>query len=61
MEMYDELEPSASVQLDANGMQRYAREYVEAEFNGMRCPHKVYSGGGQPIDYTDGIQFSGKP
>ncbi len=61
MGYYDELEASASVQLDANGMQTYAREYIEAEMNGMHCPRKVYSAGGQPIDYTDGIQFSGKP
>jgi hypothetical protein len=46
----EELEPSWATQLDTVGMQPHAREYLEQEMIS-----------GQMIDYSDGIQFTGKP
>lgn len=57
----DELQPSASQQLDAVGMQPHAREYLEREMNCMRSERKFEMIAGQMIDYPEGIQFSGKP
>lgn len=57
----NELEPSAATQLDVVGMQPHSREYLEYEINCMRSERKYELIGGQVIDYTDGIQFSGKP
>lgn len=57
----DELQMSASNQLDVVGMQPHAREYLEHEMNCMRSERTYEMIGGQMIDYTDGIQFSGKP
>jgi hypothetical protein len=55
------LEPSWASQLDVVGMQPHAREYVESEVNCMRTRYCFNEISGQSIDYTDGIQFSGKP
>lgn len=57
----EELEPSASTQLDVVGMQPHAREYLEYEMNCLRSERKYEMIAGQMIDYTDGIQFSGRP
>jgi hypothetical protein len=57
----EEFEPSWSNQLDVVGMQPHSREYLE---NAMSCKssgRKFQMIAGQMIDYTDGIQFSGKP
>ena len=59
--MMDELEMSWASQLDVVGMQPHAREYLEHEMNCMRSVRKFEMFDGQMIDYTDGIQFSGKP
>lgn len=56
-----ELEPSASNELDVNGMQPHAREYLEHEVNCARSYRKMDMIEGELIDYTPGIQFSGKP
>ena len=57
----DELEPSWTTQLDVVGMQPHAREYLENEMNCKRSVRKFEHIAGQMIDYTDGIQFSGRP
>lgn len=57
----NELEPSASMQLDVVGRQPHAREYLEYEVNCLRSERKYQTIAGQTIDYTDGIQFSGSP
>lgn len=56
-----ELEPSASMQLDTEGMQPHAREYLERDMTGNFIIRHVERCGHQTIDYTEGIQFSGKP
>lgn len=63
LDMYemDELEPSASMQLDTVGMQPHAREYLERAMNGMRSARKLINIDGQVIDCPEGIQFSGNP
>lgn len=57
----NELEPSFTTQLDTVGMQPHAREYVERQSNCMRSERKFEMIAGQMIDYTPGIQFSGRP
>ena len=57
----EELEPSASTQLDIAGMQPHSREYLEHEINCMRTERKLEKIGGQSIDYPSGIQFTGSP
>lgn len=57
----DELEMSASNQLDVNGMQPHAREYLEHEVNQARSQRKYDMIEGELMDYTPGIQFTGKP
>lgn len=57
----EELQMSVSNQLDKVGMQPHAREYLESEMNCMRSDRKFEMIAGQMIDYTDGIQFSGRP
>ncbi len=57
----EELEMSASNQLDVNGMQPHAREYLEHEVNCARSQRKFDMIEGELMDYTPGIQFSGKP
>lgn len=57
----DELEPSWATQLDIVGMQPHSREYLEYEMNCLRSSRTYQMIEGQMIDYTDGIQFSGKP
>jgi hypothetical protein len=42
-------------------MQPHAREYLEHEMSCLRSDRKFEMIAGQMIDYTDGIQFSGKP
>jgi hypothetical protein len=56
-----ELEASASNQLDVNGMQPHAREYLEHEINCARSERKFQMIEGEMMDYAPGIQFSGKP
>lgn len=56
-----ELEMSASNQLDVNGMQPHAREYLEHEVNCARSQRKYEMIEGEIMDHTQGIQFSGKP
>lgn len=56
-----ELDQSASQQLDTVGMQPHSREYLEREMNCLRSERKYEMIADQLIDYTDGIQFSGKP
>lgn len=56
-----ELEASASNQLDVNGMQPHAREYLEHEMNCARSERKFEMIEGELVDYTPGIQFSGRP
>lgn len=57
----EEFEPSWCTQLDKVGMQPHSREYLECEVNYMRSERKFEMIGGQPIDYPEGIQFSGRP
>ncbi len=57
----DELEMSASNQLDVNGMQPHAREYLEYELNCARSLRKFDLIEGEIMDYCPGIQFSGTP
>lgn len=57
----DELEMSWSNQLDVVGMQPHSREYLEYEMNCKRSARKFEMVEGAPMDYTDGIQFSGRP
>lgn len=57
----DELEPSWATQLDVVGMQPHAREYLEYEMNCKQSARKFEVIDHQTIDYTDGIQFSGRP
>lgn len=57
----EELEPSASQQLDVVGMQPHAREYLEHEMNCLRSDRKFEMIAGQMIDYTDGIHFESHP
>ena len=56
-----ELEPSASQQLDINGMQPHAREHLEYELNCARSQRKYDMIEGELMDYSAGIQFSGRP
>lgn len=56
-----ELEPSWASQLDVVGMQPHAREYLEYGMNCLRSERKYECIADQVIDYSDGIQFSGKP
>jgi|SRR5215207_8604285 len=56
-----EMDKSWSNQLDTVGMQPHTREYLEQEMNCMRSERKFEMIAGQLIDYTDGIQFSGRP
>lgn len=56
-----ELEMSASNQLDVHGMQPHAREYLEYEVNYARSERKFDMIEGELMDYTPGIQFSGRP
>lgn len=56
-----ELEPSWSTQLDVVGMQPHAREYLEYQLNCKRSERKFEMVDHQTIDYSDGIQFSGRP
>lgn len=62
-EMYEmyELEPSASNQLDVNGMQPHAREHLEHEVNCARSYRKYEMIEGEMFDYAPGIHFSGRP
>lgn len=57
----EELEMSASNQLDVVGMQPHSREYLEHEINCARSERKYDMIEGEIIDYATGIQFSGKP
>ena len=57
----DELEPSQCTKLDIVGMQPHAREYLETHSTCQRTFRKFECIDGQYIDYTDGIQFSGRP
>lgn len=57
----EEMEPSWASQLDVVGMQPHAREYIEGEVNCMRTRYCFNEISSQSIDYTRGIQFSGKP
>lgn len=57
----DELYPSFATQLDTNGMQPHAREYLERDLTAMRSARKFSMIAGQTIDHCDGIQFSGTP
>lgn len=57
----DELEPSWNTQLDTNGMQPHAREYLERDLLAIRSSRKFTMCDGQVIDHCDGIQFSGRP
>lgn len=57
----EELEPSWATQLDTVGMQPHAREYLEQEMLCLRSERKFEMISGQMIDYSDGIQFTGKP
>lgn len=63
LDMYqrEELEPSASTMLDIVGMQPHAREYLEYEMNCARSERKYEMIEGYIMDYTPGIQFSGRP
>jgi len=56
-----EFEESWSNQLDVAGMQPHSREYLEHEMNCKRSERKFEMIADQVIDYTDGIQFSGRP
>jgi hypothetical protein len=56
-----ELEPSFATQLDTNGMQPHAREYLERNMTGMVSARKFHMVDGQMIDHCEGIQFSGMP
>jgi hypothetical protein len=56
-----ELEPSWTTQLDTNGMQPHAREYLERDLTAMRSGMKYSMIAGQVIDHCEGIQFSGCP
>jgi hypothetical protein len=63
LDMYetDELQPSWTTQLDTNGMQPHAREYLERDLLAMRSGRKFTTVDGGVIDHCDGIQFSGTP
>ena len=56
-----ELEMSASNQLDVNGMQPHAREYLEYEVNCGRSGRQYDLIEGEIMEYSEGIQFSGTP
>lgn len=56
-----EFEESWANQLDIVGMQPHAREYLEHAMNCKRSERKFEVIADQLIDYTDGIQFSGRP
>ena len=56
-----ELEPSRCTDLDTNGMQPHAREYLERDAVGIRSRNMFTSQDGQTIDFCPGIQFSGTP
>lgn len=55
------LEPSICTQLDVNGMQPHSREHLEYEVNCARSRRKYEEIEGYMMDYSEGIQFSGKP
>lgn len=57
----EEFEPSWTMKLDTVGMQPHAREYLERRMDCMRSHRKYEEIEGQPIHYTPGIQFSGRP
>lgn len=57
----EEFEPSASNQLDVVGMQPHSREYLEYEVNSLRSERKFEMIAGEMLDYSPGIQFSGRP
>ena len=57
----NELQMSVSNQLDVVGMQPHARECLEYEMNCARSERKFEMIEGQMVDYTPGIQFSGRP
>ncbi len=57
----DELYPSMCTYLDVAGMQPHSREFAEYEVNCMRTNRKFELIEGAHIDYTDGIQFTGRP
>lgn len=56
-----EFDPSWSTQLDTVGMQPHSREYLEREMSCMRSDRKYEMICGQPLDYSEGIHFGGKP
>jgi len=56
-----ELQMSASNQLDVHGMQPHSREYLEYEVNCGRSERQFDMIEGEIMEYTPGIQFSGKP
>lgn len=57
----EELEPSASMQLDTVGMQPHAREYLEREMTCLRSERKFECIAGEMIDYPSGIHFGDTP
>ena len=57
----EELQPSASTQLDVVGMQPHSREYLEYEINCLRSTRKFEMFAGQVIDYPEGIHFGDTP
>lgn len=57
----EDFEPSWATQLDVVGMQPHAREYLEYEVNCARSARKFEMIEGAPMDYSEGIQFSGSP
>jgi hypothetical protein len=59
--MYQELEPSATSQLDIMGMQPHAREYLEYEINCGRSERKFQMIEGYVMDYVEGIHFGDTP
>ena len=62
-DMYEreELQPSWTTQLDTVGMQPHAREYLERSMSCMRSDRKFEMIAGEMLDYSPGIQFSGRP
>lgn len=57
----EEFEPSWTTQLDTIGMQPHAREYLERRMDCERSHRKYEMIEGQPLHYSAGIQFSGRP
>ena len=56
-----ELEPSACQDLDTNGMQPHAREYLERQMTSMYSEECFEQVEHEVIHHHRGIQFSGKP